>query len=236
MGAFLSWSPTAGPSKSLFFDVCTEEAQELSSTATEYPVEDGANVSDHVKRELDRVTLEVFVSNTPIYDVNDRGGAVQSKEIKLVKYKAPFALNPGAVFSAVGGAISSLFSGNREYSANVLQWSTDFDAVSDTLGILEKLKADVQLVDVVLPSKVYENMFLEKIEVSRNAGTGSGARFSLSFREIRKVAVRLVNSPVPTQVRGSIPKPKGLQSPKVPGAPAAKKSVAKGLIDKLLGG
>lgn len=234
MGAFLTWTPGAGPQQSLFFDVVTEETQTLTSTATEHPVEDGANIADHVKRELDQVTLEVFVSNQPIYDLNKRGGKVARIDLKVPTFKAPFAPTPGAVFSAVGDAIGGLLAGNvATPSPNVLQWDSEFDAVGETQALLEKLRKEVQLVDVVTSVRLYENMFLEKIEVSRNAGTGDGAKISLSFKEIRKVAVSIVNAPIPTEARGATPKPKGSQSPKDAKAQGPKKSIAKALLDNL---
>ncbi len=235
MPAFLTWVTKSGQDKSLFFDVCTEEGQELTSTTTEHPVEDGANVSDHVKRELDKVTLEVFVSNAPIYDWNDRGGKVSKVEIKLQHYKAPFAPTPGAVFSAIGGAlkdaVGALLGRKEEYGAQVLQWDNSFDAVGETLAVLEGLKNDVQLVDVVLPSKDYANMFLEHIAVSGNATTGTGRSFALSFKEIRKVAVRTVNAPKPTELRAQTKKPKGAQATKDAKAQGPAKSIAKSIVD-----
>lgn len=214
MGAFILWKPKAGPSKSLFFDACTSEGQSFTSTATEHPVETGANVSDHVRKELDRVTIEVFVSNAPIYDWNDRGGKLSKVKLKVEKYKAPFAPTPGAVFAAVGGAVKGamaalLGGGDEEYAAQVLKWDASFDAVADTLQALEKIKNEVQLVDVVLPSRLHENMMLESIEVERNPGHGDAASFKLGFKQIRQVEAKLVNAPKSTQKRGEIAKKKG---------------------------
>ena len=69
--AKLYWTPTTkSPEGQLGFDVTESEALELSSTVTEHPVETGANVTDHVRKNLDKLTLVVFVSNTPITDEN----------------------------------------------------------------------------------------------------------------------------------------------------------------------
>lgn len=224
MAAFLSWSTKSGASKSLFFDVCTEEHQELSSAATENPVEEGADVADHVRKELNRVTLEVFVSQTPIFDMNDKGGKVDSVPIKPPKFTPPLQPTPGSVFGAAGDAVRNLLGGAPpEYSAQVLQWSSSFDAVADTLTVLEKVRDDVELVSVVTPSRVRENMYLERIEVIGNAGTGTGRTLRLSFRELRKVQVRIVNAPIPTETRGQLMKPKGTQGAKEVSPDAAKR-------------
>jgi hypothetical protein len=236
MSAFLGWTTKTGQSKTMFFDVVTEEDQTLVSTATENPVEEGANVSDHIRKELDRVALDCFVSNQPVHDVNSRGGRVEKLPIKLQKYKPPLQATPGSAFGAAGAAIKdavgSLLGGNQEYAAQVLQFPSSFDAVADTLQILEKLQDDRQLVEVVLPSKVYDNMFLEHLNVHRNAGSGGGASFRLEFKKIRKVEVRIVTAPVPTEVRGLVKKVRGAKGVVEAAAPAQKKlSVLKGLAN-----
>ncbi len=237
-GAFLWWTTKAGQDKTLYFDVCTEESQELVSTATEHPVEEDANVADHVKKELDHVTLEVFVSNEPIYDINSRGGKVAKIPIKVAHYRAPLAPTPGAIFSAGGNAlkdgIGALLGKKEEYAMQVLQWDTAFDAVSDTLEELEKLRDEVQLVNVVIPSKVYSNMHLAHIAVKGDAGTGTGRTFQLDFVELRKVKVRIVNAPKPTEVRGEVKKSKGAQGSGKGAVAGPKKSVAKASVDALL--
>lgn len=238
MGAFLTWQPKAGPSKSLFFDSCTEETQTLAATSTDFPVEEGVNISDHVHDERDQCVLEVFVSNQPIYDWNNRGGRVQKLPIKLQQYKAPLEATPGSVFAAVGGAVksavSSLLGNQREFAAQVMQWPTSFDAVGETLAVLESLKKSKQLVNVVIPSRVYENMLLEQIQVTRDAGTGDGAKLHLEFKQMRIVEAKIVTAPIPTEIRGATTKAKGAQAPKDAKAETTKKSVAKGLIDALI--
>ena len=239
MGAYITWKPKAGPTKDLYFDAVVEEAAEIVSTPTEYPVEEGANVSDHVKDELKRVSLEVFVSNQPVYDWNRRGGTVKKLPIKVKQYKAPLAPTPGAVFSAVGSAVrdavGSLLGKNEETAAQVLQFNEDFDAVAGVLATLEELQASRQLVLIITKAREYEGMFLEKIGPRRNAASGDGATFQLEFRQLRIVESKLVAAPTPTEVRGQIKKSKGAQSPKNAKAAVEKKSIAKGLIDALLG-
>jgi hypothetical protein len=213
MGAYLKWTNKAGLPKDLHFDVVTNETQEQTVTATEHPVEDSANIADHIRRELDRVTLEVFVSNTPIFDVNNRGAKMSTVPVPLEKYKAPLAPTPGAVFNAVGSAISGLFAGKEEYNAYVMQFPEEFNAVADTLAVFEQLRADASLVEVITSSRDYGNMLLESVTLNKTAQTGSGATFMLSFREMRKVQVSIVNAPTPTEIRGELPKPKGLKAP-----------------------
>lgn len=252
MAVFLSWSPKVGPPKTLFFDVCKEEDAEFSSVVTDHPVESGANVADHVRRQLMRVSLDVFVSNSPIYDWNFRGGQLRSLNLAegakqsatgSLYYKAPLEPTPGAVFGAVGkavkGAIGSLMGGDKgEPKANVFQWNSEFDAVADTIEVLERLRKDVQLVSIVTPHREHESMFLETFRVNRNAGTGDGASFRLSFREIRMVEAKILNAPIPTEIRGHTAKSKGNKGPAEAKAPEQKKrdvSFLKAVQNRVLG-
>lgn len=116
----------------LKFDVVPSETHEGVLQITDHPVEKGANVTDHARRELDRLTLEVFVSNAPIRS-DLRDGAVETITLDVLGYKAagritrvnldvkqweaPLEPTPGSVFNKVEGFISSLFTGKKEYVA-----------------------------------------------------------------------------------------------------------------------
>lgn len=47
-------------------DSCLDETHKLSNTITDHPVEEGFNVTDHIRSNPDIVNLRCFVSNTPI--------------------------------------------------------------------------------------------------------------------------------------------------------------------------
>jgi hypothetical protein len=230
VSAYLTWIPKSGRAKSLYFDAVTDEGQTLTSTVTEHPVEEGPNVADHLRKDLDSVTLEVFVSNSPVYDVNSRGGKVVPVELKIEKYSAPLEPTPGSVFNAVGGAISSLFSGEDKYVAQVMKFDEEFDAVGDTLALLRGIRSTAQLVTVVLPSKLYADMALVKIEMRRSRASGDGAVFALEFREVQKVKVSIVAAPSPTEPRAKPKVKKGPLDPKDAAAGAKKKSLLKALL------
>lgn len=48
------------------FDVTTTEVHSSAAEVTEHPVEAGANVTDHIRPRLDKVTLECGITNTPL--------------------------------------------------------------------------------------------------------------------------------------------------------------------------
>lgn len=241
MGAYLTWKPKSGNMKSLYFDVVTEEAQVLATKVTEHPVEDGPDVADHLRRELDSVTLEVFVSNTPVYDVNNRGGKVVPVELKVEKYEAPLEFTPGSLYSAAGGALKkgitaltdAITGGNSERKniATVMKFGTEFDAVGDTLVLLRGIRGTSQLVDVMLPSRIYQDMALTNIEMRRNAGTGEGATFALEFKELRKVKTLSTKVAIPAEPRAAPAKKRGVQEPVAVEVPPRRKSALRALVE-----
>ena len=52
------------------FDAVLSEEHERDAEVTDHSVEQGVAITDHVRPEPDRLTLEVFVSNTPVYSAD----------------------------------------------------------------------------------------------------------------------------------------------------------------------
>jgi len=235
MGAFLKWLPTGSVQfKFMYFDVVTSETHEGSSFISEHPVEKGANVSDHVRDELDKVTLEVFISNAPLGMPNTPGvgdGQQQSMPIDAPTYTAPLAPTPGAVFSAIGGAVSSLtnliLGKNDKVNANVLVFG-DTNYVAQTLEALRDLKASKQMVNLVTSEHLYDSMILENYTLPRDSSSGTGGAFTLSFKQMRIVESKIVAAPVPTEPRAKVPVARGAKGPE--DTDANKSSVLNGLM------
>lgn len=236
------WSDPAGTPYTFNFDCSMNETIELVSTTTEHPVEDGVNVADHVKRELNRYSIEVHVTQTPFVDVNGYGGSMQLVTLKPPQADVPrfgsadFVPTPGAITNAVGSAIRGLISGPKPTTLDVqvFKWDRDIDFVLETMKVLEKIRDDVSLVEVFTASgRILENMHLEAIEIVTNADTGAGSDIRLSFRELRKVAVKLVTAPIPTEIRAAKEVNKGKQGTAEVTGP--KKTLAKGIVDQIRG-
>lgn len=52
--------------ESIVMDVVEEENHDLSNTLTDHPVEQGGDVTDHIRQDPDVITLRCFISNTPL--------------------------------------------------------------------------------------------------------------------------------------------------------------------------
>lgn len=64
--ASLEWTDAAGALHTFSFDLVEQEEWKGDATVTKYPVEKGANISDHVRVENPTCTLTIFATNEPI--------------------------------------------------------------------------------------------------------------------------------------------------------------------------
>lgn len=206
MSAFLSWD---NGNSSLLFDVVTQETQTKSTMITEHPVEAGANVTDHVRPELDRVTIEGFVSNTPIYGLNAPSSMAQ------IPLDTPDPPTPISINGAID-LLSSFISPKQQVVANVMTFGSANDFVAAVIIALDKLRLNATLVSVICPSFAYDNMIVESVEVNRDASSGTGASISVGLREIRTVKSSVTSAPQPSILRAKAQKARGAQEGDTP--------------------
>jgi hypothetical protein len=64
--AYFTWTDAAGASHSFYPDLVLTEKWDNGATCTEHPVEQGANVIDHVRVELIKCALTIFATNEPV--------------------------------------------------------------------------------------------------------------------------------------------------------------------------
>lgn len=246
MGAYLEFDGSE-----LHFDAVTSEATEGTAGVTEHPVEEGADVADHVRDELDTVTLEVVVTNQPIKDVNNLYGldlnyteslevettepVIGAKKLDIPKYR-PFPVTPGALLQTISNAVTDLLSddtvaqvyGQTEpktllAGAQIQNWPTKFNAITDTEALLSKWKQEGVVGQVITPWKTFPSVVIVRVSTLRDATIGDAAKISLTLREIRFVESKQVTAPVPTEARGKTQKAKGRQPTSVVKEPADKK-------------
>lgn len=214
-----------------YFECVTSESAEHTATATEHGVEKGANVTDHVRPGNDRVTLEIFVSNHVLEDVNGvYGGGIEGVELDVPVFKQKLAPTPGALFNAATSALGDLISGKPSYKAQIIK-RDKANVVKDIVTMLDDWRIEGVVGKVILPWKTYESMVITKVAPSRDGGTGDAASVSVDFQEIRLVESLLVTAPKPTETRGKTMKAKGRQPSSFVRDTGPKSS----LLSKLLG-
>lgn len=211
MSAFLFWTNKAGASKTLWFDVTTEEQHHLKAEVTEYPVEEGINVTDNVRPEADSLSLTCFVSNAPITTKSEvqaftqkdgkligaHVGAVKGEALDVKTYEQPLLPTPGSLLNALTSAIGNLLSGKKEYKASVIKFDSDFDNVGDVYFALKELRDTAQRIEVITSVRAYANMVVTSVSMPRTSEHGTGAAVTIEFKEIRIVSTLKVAAPKP---------------------------------------
>lgn len=230
---FVTYEDGSGREHSIYFNAVLGQTHEHTSEVTEHPIEDGSTVTDHVIQKNDRFTMEGVVSNEPItpddnFGGNAHGGEVVGVRLDVPSYEPPLAPTPGALFSAVGSALKNLIMGKPEYYAQILRFGEKFDATYNVHNVLKEIKDTAKICTVHTSTILYESMILTGVSAPKVSSDGTGLRFNLEFRKIRKVESLLVDAPKPSIPAAAPKKPKGPQAG-VPTPPAKKKSVAKAL-------
>lgn len=202
-GLYLEWN---GGADQLFFDCTTRDDVSSDLAVTEHPVEIGPNVTENARLELKKFKYQVFVSNTPLEDLNKYGGSIVNTKLQLPPPGQAVNANPAGLLV---GAVGNLFADNPSYNIRSLTFSEEFDAVSYTLTLLQSLQNEVVILKLITTKYSFENVLLTGVRMNRTAQDGTGATFELEFKELRQVSLAFVDSPLPTEPRGEPPKNKG---------------------------
>jgi hypothetical protein len=217
MTAFIM--PDDGSARIIPFDAILDELHETVSEITEHPVEVGVDVTDHVRPLPDRLNLVGVISNQPIVvnPFTERGELIRF-QLEVPKYEPPLEPTPGSIFRNTIAAVDGLLFGEPEYSAQLLAFPDEFDAIRETYEALVELQKNAVLLEVLTPLRWYEDMILERVGAPRTAGNGSVA-FAMDLRQLRVVeSGQVASPPVSQDPSGSPLAQKGSQGAKPPGA------------------
>lgn len=152
------------PAATIAADAVVSETHTRTNTVTDHPVEEGANISDHSRPEPDRVSVELYVSDTP--------ASVEQMQ-RAQKFMQQAGL--GAVLNPDGESSVAAVPG---YSR----------AVRDRL---DGYRLAGQLVTVATAIKLYQSMVIESIAETRTAKEAEAFHATISFKFIRVVQNKL---------------------------------------------
>ena len=220
----------------IYFDCVLTEQVTRDAEITEFPVETGANITDHYRVKLTGVKLDVFVSQEPINPLihASGNGFWGAQTLTLPTYPsasigatiAKAVVNPvGSVTSLVGQLLDPSI--RPVVASPVLQWTTPFDSLAEFLTAIDALRSTAGLVDIYTRSAVYQGFVIGQVVTNRDKETGSGAKVSIEFKRIVTVSTLTVAAPKPVKPKDTPPVAKGAQQPK---PPAEKQSLASGLL------
>ncbi len=155
-------------------DASINETHSRASPPTEFPVEQGATVSDHIIVKPFALEITGIISDSPIGGLN---GYLQEAATSLVS-----ALIPPAGLAAITGA-QALFSAlSGSASPSVAAYNQ-----------ILQLQQNAQPFDVLTSLYRYSSMWIKNISVPRDAGSGNMLFFTISLVQLLIVSPQSVN-------------------------------------------
>lgn len=197
----LYYDNIAGQTEYIEFDALTDEAHNRSATATSHPVEDGSNVSDHIRAEQHTIAFRAVVTNKPSRNISkDSTVSGSFGSVTLAARTAAQRLGSLIVFPGpVVQRAEITTSADTTISAVLFTFSSPFNRVESIHEKLISLLNSGTLMHIDTTLEQLDDMALIGIEVGRDAGRGNVLDARLTFTHIRKVSTSTVV--VPESVR-----------------------------------
>lgn len=208
----------------LNFDATISESHDREADVTDYPVEEGSNVADHVRPRPWTLSLETFVSNQPI---GSRDAQRQGLTLPLDSPDGSIGLSPQSLGLGVssqagagenGPSIGAQLAARLGIGENfpdsinpiVDQFTSATDYVKNTFDQLTLLQQTAALLMIVTPRQpAYKNMVIKSLRMRRGQDAGTGAYITIDMVQIRVIASAVGPAPQPTVLRATPPGPVG---------------------------
>lgn len=152
-------------------DATLKETHVWDSKVTEYPVEEGSPITDHIILSPDRLKIEGFISDHPILASN----TIQS-------YITGIAGISG--ITGIGDRISELL-GDKETETRSLS----------IFNLLRTLRDKKEVLTVYTKYRIYTDMMLSTLSIPRDSSDGESIKFEAEFVNVRFVQTQFVDSP-----------------------------------------
>jgi len=213
--AELSWvdDTTAG---FIAVDVIPSLEDTLSSTVTEFPVEDGSTISEHIIHHPEVLTLQIAQTQVPFTDSNEDGD-----ELEFVKTSVPLDLPKtrfkpkGALLlmlaaeagvAAVTGAISGalgLGGGGGAPAVSIEIFRPPYEGKDRINDLFDKLRsARLRGAEMTLDwlGRSWDGFYIQQITYSRKKGKQLG-EFGLVLKHVETVSTGTSKLPTPAEAR-----------------------------------
>ena len=152
---------------SLLLDATIREQHSYRNRVSNYPVEETSFISDHVQREPERITIDGFITQTPVAYL---GGALSTLTSKAFGWDS----QKDTAFRTTNRI--------QEAFTELLKMAGYDYPVQEGTGAVTK--NPVQLIDVVTGLRSYTNMVITDLNIPRDSNTGHTLRFTLTLQKL----------------------------------------------------
>lgn len=174
------------PNPTIAADAVMTESHSGSNTITDHPVETGFNASDHSRPNPDQLSVEIYVSDTPL--------SIDQMQRAQNFMQQSGILNPYGPSSVPTGLLAPYGPGINQVQA-VPGYSR---AVRDRL---QNYRITGTLLTVSTAIKTYTSMMIESISENRSAQDAEALHATINFKFIRVVQNQLVKRVVASDPR-----------------------------------
>lgn len=202
-----------------------------SVTITEHPIEDGSKINDHVIPNGPSITMECWISNTPVRPPTEQNdgvfGSFQSLTIGTFSRQPKRGINPtrdGNTLTA-----SETVSSVVEVKATVLSYGAIMDRVKQVYDLLKSKMDEGQAFTISTKMRDFSNMLIQSIEAPIGKAGTNAIKLSIAFKEVNIVSTLEVAAK-PRQQRA---KKKDAPGPQATTGDAATASLASNVYDSL---
>ena len=158
----------------LQLDATIQEEQTYNNEVTEFPIEDGSSISDHIRQNPDEFSIVGFVTNTPINTLQKNNSEVVKKVDGEVEIK------------------------NLQRSDSVNNVELAFDSLLKISGRkIDGSNTEPEIITIVSGLRVFSNMAMTSLSIPRNAKTGQVIEFTAKFKKITKKNTETIEIPHP---------------------------------------
>lgn len=223
MSSFFYYKTKAGQTRVLWLEAAMDIATGGEAEITENPVEEGADLTDHMRVKRPKVDLTFVVSNEPIYTyqflrsfvpehdkfIGAKSGKLRENELIVAKTEKPFSVTNA--IDAAADAIVGLFSKPKPLTKTALEFDAPFNLVSEVSDELQYIQDNRIRGTLYTTTRVKEGLVLASFTETRNKAMGTGAEFKVTFREIAVATAVRTKAPSPKVVKAQQPKALGKQ-------------------------
>lgn len=176
MALLLNWVEADGSAHQAVLDAAVNENHQTSAQVTEHQVEQGVNITDHIRPMPKRISIEGIITNTPIVVPTTYMNGVGGSQKQTTQMAGTTSPNPVQV------------------KFTTLQFDSQVDRVKLIYGDLVTAALNGMLFSVTTSLASYTNMAITDLSVPRNVNDGNVLHFNIEMQEVRIVQTTTVNT------------------------------------------
>lgn len=201
---FFSWVDYDGKNHDLLLDASPSRQHAIAAQVTEHPVEKGTPVTDNIRPLPRRITVDGFITNTPIAAPPVVKTLAGLGDLGSVSRASPNDVGGGAGVDAEQTRVTfypattnaSFIRGPRPpFEAVALDFLEGFDRVRKSFVALVEAVTRGYLFYIATSLTDYSNMAATSMTVNETTHAAQALQFSIEFQELRIVSTQVVAVP-----------------------------------------